>query len=167
MPGEIYHTIQFRFNHIFTLDYIANTLPDVRKRTNIGKYSPYKSSSFKEKKPFRVDIKNKPKEKEAEVTTKKNSFHNCGSTDHYGNNFPKAKKKVYAIEQVPEEESPTEDSESESMGDTIREHSNDFQDPKEELLVEYQEETQLEIQDIQLEEGIPQDTANKNMCKHT
>ncbi|MBW0533181.1 hypothetical protein O181_072896 [Austropuccinia psidii MF-1] len=36
-----------------------------------------------------------------------------------------------------------------------------------EFLVEYQEETQREIQDIQLEAGIPQDTANKNLCKYT
>ncbi|MBW0485636.1 hypothetical protein O181_025351 [Austropuccinia psidii MF-1] len=53
------------------------------------------------------------------------------------------------------------------MGDAIRELSDDDQDPKEEFIVEYQEETQLEIQDIQLEAGIPQDTANKNLCKHT
>ncbi|MBW0460883.1 hypothetical protein O181_000598 [Austropuccinia psidii MF-1] len=53
------------------------------------------------------------------------------------------------------------------MGDYIREQSDDDQDPREELLVEYQEETPLEIQDIQLEAGIPQETANKNLCKHT
>ncbi|MBW0593514.1 hypothetical protein O181_133229 [Austropuccinia psidii MF-1] len=41
------------------------------------------------------------------------------------------------------------------------------QDPKEEFLVEYQEETPLEIQDIQLEAGMPQDIANKNLCKRT
>ncbi|MBW0499430.1 hypothetical protein O181_039145 [Austropuccinia psidii MF-1] len=35
------------------------------------------------------------------------------------------------------------------------------------FLVEYQEETPLEIQDIQLEAGMPQDTANKNLCQHT
>ncbi|MBW0590181.1 hypothetical protein O181_129896 [Austropuccinia psidii MF-1] len=50
------------------------------------------------------------------------------------------------------------------MGDSIREESDDEQDPKGEFLVEYQEETQLEIQDIQLEAGMPQDTANKNLC---
>ena len=33
--------------------------------------------------------------------------------------------------------------------------------------MEYQEETPLEIQDIQLTAGMPQDTANKNLCKHT
>ncbi|MBW0501300.1 hypothetical protein O181_041015 [Austropuccinia psidii MF-1] len=81
-------------------------------------------------------------------------------------NFPKAKKKVYSIEKVPEEESPTEDSESDSLGDAIRELSDDDQDPKEEFLVEFQEETPLEIQDIQLEAGMPQDTANKDLCKH-
>ncbi|MBW0594037.1 hypothetical protein O181_133752 [Austropuccinia psidii MF-1] len=53
------------------------------------------------------------------------------------------------------------------MGDTIIEHSDDGQDPKEEFLVEYQEETQLEIQDIQLEAGMPQETENKPLCKHT
>ncbi|MBW0467056.1 hypothetical protein O181_006771 [Austropuccinia psidii MF-1] len=36
----------------------------------------------------------------------------------------------------------------------------------EEFLMEYQEETPLEIQDIQLEAGIPQDTGNQSLCKH-
>ncbi|MBW0561401.1 hypothetical protein O181_101116 [Austropuccinia psidii MF-1] len=53
------------------------------------------------------------------------------------------------------------------MGDSIKEQSDEKQDPREEFLVEYQEETPLAIQEIQLEEGIPQDTENKNMCKHT
>ncbi|MBW0574999.1 hypothetical protein O181_114714, partial [Austropuccinia psidii MF-1] len=53
------------------------------------------------------------------------------------------------------------------MGDAIREQSDDKQDPREEFLVEYQGETPPEIQDIQLEAGMPQDTANKNLCKHT
>ncbi|MBW0548418.1 hypothetical protein O181_088133, partial [Austropuccinia psidii MF-1] len=140
---------------------------DHMKRTNIGECTPYKSSGFKEKQPFRVEFKDKPKERVAEVAKKRNSCHNCGSTDHYANNCPKAKKKVYAIEKVPKEEFPTEDSESDSMGDAIREQSDDEQDPREEFLVEYQGETPLEIQDIQLEAGMPQDTANKNLCKHT
>ncbi|MBW0461510.1 hypothetical protein O181_001225 [Austropuccinia psidii MF-1] len=140
MPGELEHAVKCRCNHNCTLDDIANT-----------------SQEFKDK----------PKERVAEMAKKKNSCHNCGSTDHYANNCPKEKKKFYAIEKVPEEESPTEDSESDSMGDAIREQSDDDQDPREEFLVEYQEETPLEIQDIQLEAGIPQDTANKNLCKHT
>ncbi|MBW0470675.1 hypothetical protein O181_010390 [Austropuccinia psidii MF-1] len=52
------------------------------------------------------------------------------------------------------------------MGDAIREKSDEEQDPREEFIVEYQQETPLEIQDIQLEAGMPQDTANKNLCKH-
>ncbi|MBW0483380.1 hypothetical protein O181_023095 [Austropuccinia psidii MF-1] len=108
-------------------------------------YSPYKSSGFKEKQPSRVEFKDKPRERVAEVTKKKNSCHNIGSTDHYANNSPKAKKKVYAIEKVPEEEFPTEDSQSDSMGDAIREQSDEEQDPREEFLVEYQEESPLEI----------------------
>ncbi|MBW0546608.1 hypothetical protein O181_086323 [Austropuccinia psidii MF-1] len=47
MPGELDHAIKFRCNQSCTLDHIANTLQDVRKRTNIGKYSPYKRNSFK------------------------------------------------------------------------------------------------------------------------
>ncbi|MBW0547723.1 hypothetical protein O181_087438, partial [Austropuccinia psidii MF-1] len=137
------------------------------KRTNIGKFSLYRSSSFKEKQPLRVEFKEKPRERVAEVPKKKNSCHNCGSADHYFSNCPKAKKKVYAIQKVPEEEFPTEDSQPDPMGDAIRESSDDDQDPRDEFLVEYQEETQLEIQDIQLEAGMPQDTANKNLCKHT
>ncbi|MBW0569347.1 hypothetical protein O181_109062 [Austropuccinia psidii MF-1] len=53
------------------------------------------------------------------------------------------------------------------MGDAIRQQSDDDQDPREEFLVEYQKETPLEIQEIQLEAGMPQDIANKNFCKYT
>ncbi|MBW0499628.1 hypothetical protein O181_039343 [Austropuccinia psidii MF-1] len=115
----------------------------------------------------KIHMSDKPRGRVAEVAKKKTSCHNYGSTDHYANNCPKTKKKVYAIEKVPEEESPTEDSDSDSMGDTIREQSYEDQDPREEFLVEYQEETPLEIQGIQLEAGMPQDTSNRNLCKHT
>ncbi|MBW0493097.1 hypothetical protein O181_032812 [Austropuccinia psidii MF-1] len=53
------------------------------------------------------------------------------------------------------------------MGDAIREQSYHDKDPREEFLVEYQEENPLKIQEIQLEAGMPQDIANKNLCKHT
>ncbi|MBW0490122.1 hypothetical protein O181_029837 [Austropuccinia psidii MF-1] len=145
----------------------SRTLQDLRRRTNIGKYTPYKSSGFKEIQPFRVEFKEKPRERVAEIAKKKNSCHNCGSTDHYAIKCPKGKKNVYAIEKVPEEESPSEDYESDSMGDAIRKHSYDDHDPREEFVVEYQKETSLEIQDIQLKAGMPQDTANKNSFKHT
>ncbi|MBW0508462.1 hypothetical protein O181_048177 [Austropuccinia psidii MF-1] len=167
MPGELEHAVKCKCNQICTLDDILNTLQDIRKRTIIGKYSPYKSSGFKEKQPFMVELKDQPKERVAEVTKKKNSCHNCGSTDHYSNNYPKAKKNVNAIEKVPENEPPTEDSESDSMVDAVTEKSDEKQDPREEFLVEYQEETPLEIQDIQFEADMPQDTSNKNLCKHT
>ncbi|MBW0493855.1 hypothetical protein O181_033570 [Austropuccinia psidii MF-1] len=167
IPGELEHKLNCRCNQSCTLNDIANTLPDLRKRKNIGKYSSYRGNGFREKKSFRVDLKHKPKEKMAEVIKKKNNCHNWGSTDHYANNCPNAKKKVYSIEQVPEEKSPTEDSELDSMGGAIREQSDNDQDPREEFLVEYQEETQLEIWEIQLEAGITQDTANKNFFKHT
>ncbi|MBW0463496.1 hypothetical protein O181_003211 [Austropuccinia psidii MF-1] len=138
-PGELEHVVKYRCNQNCTLDKIADTLQDVRKRTNIGKYSPYKSSGFKDKKSFRVKLKDKPRGRVAEVAKKENSCHNCGSTDDYTNNCPKVKKKVYAIEKFPEEESPSEDSESDSMGDTIREQSDEDQYPREEFLVEHQE----------------------------
>ncbi|MBW0512165.1 hypothetical protein O181_051880 [Austropuccinia psidii MF-1] len=140
MPGELEHAMKCRCNHNCTLDDISNTLPDVRKINNIGKYTPYKSSGFKEKEPFSVECKYNHREKVAEVAKKKNSCHECGSTDHYANNCPKEKKKIYAIEKVPEEESPTENSDSDSMGDSIREQSDEEKDPKDKFLVEYQEE---------------------------
>ncbi|MBW0502335.1 hypothetical protein O181_042050 [Austropuccinia psidii MF-1] len=92
MPGELERAVKLRCNQNFTLDDIANTLQEIIKRTNLGKYSPYKSSVFKEKKPFRVELKDKPKERVAEMTKKKDSCHNCGPTDHYANNCPKEKK---------------------------------------------------------------------------
>ncbi|MBW0564189.1 hypothetical protein O181_103904 [Austropuccinia psidii MF-1] len=167
IPGELEHAVKCRCNHNCTIYDIVNTLQDERRRTNIGKYTPYKSSGFKEKLPFRVEFKDNRRERVAEVAKKKNYCHNCGSTDQYANNCPKAKKKIYAIEKVPEEESPTEDSGLDSMGDAIGEQSDEEQYPREEFLVEYQEEPSLEIQDIKLEAGMPHDTANKNLCKHT
>ncbi|MBW0493397.1 hypothetical protein O181_033112 [Austropuccinia psidii MF-1] len=53
------------------------------------------------------------------------------------------------------------------MGDAIREKSDEEQDAREEFLVEHQKESPLQIQHIQSEEGMSQDTSNKNLCKHT
>ncbi|MBW0483285.1 hypothetical protein O181_023000 [Austropuccinia psidii MF-1] len=111
MPGELVRAVKCRCTQSFTPDDFANTLKDVRKRTNIGKYSHKKA-----------------------VVSKRNNL--SGSVDHYSNKCPKAKKKVYAIEKVPEEKSPTEDSESDSLGDAIREQSYDDQGQREEFLVE-------------------------------
>ncbi|MBW0549494.1 hypothetical protein O181_089209 [Austropuccinia psidii MF-1] len=77
MPGELEHAVKCRCNHNCTLDDISNTLKEVRKRTNIGKFTPYKNSGFKEKQRFRVEFKDKPKERVAEMAKKKNSCHNC------------------------------------------------------------------------------------------
>ncbi|MBW0493298.1 hypothetical protein O181_033013 [Austropuccinia psidii MF-1] len=101
MPGEPEHAEKFRLKQICTLDDIANTLQDTNPRKKCG------------------------------IDQEENTCHNCGSKDHYANNCPKEKEKVYAIKKVPEEESPTENSESDSMGDTIREESDDDQDPRE------------------------------------
>ncbi|MBW0473657.1 hypothetical protein O181_013372 [Austropuccinia psidii MF-1] len=92
-----------------------------------------------------------PEELEHEVKCRCNQ---SSTLDDIENTLKAEKKKFYAIEKVPEEESPTEDCESESMGDAIREQSDEDQDPREEFLVEYQKETPLEIQDIQLEAGM-------------
>ncbi|MBW0485203.1 hypothetical protein O181_024918 [Austropuccinia psidii MF-1] len=97
MPGELEHAVKCRCNQNCTLDDISNTLQDVRKRTNIGKFTPYRSSRFQEKQSFMLQFKDNPKEQLAEMAKKKNSCHNCGSTDNYANNCQKAKKKVYAI----------------------------------------------------------------------
>ncbi|MBW0541016.1 hypothetical protein O181_080731 [Austropuccinia psidii MF-1] len=92
MPGEIEHAVKCICNHSCTVDDITNAIQDISKRANIGKYTPYESSGFKGKQLFRVEFKDKPREMVAEVA-KKNSCHNCGSTDNYSNNCPKAKKK--------------------------------------------------------------------------
>ncbi|MBW0471290.1 hypothetical protein O181_011005 [Austropuccinia psidii MF-1] len=86
MPGELEHEVKCICNQVCTLDDINNTLQDVRKRKNVGKNSLYRGNSFKEKQPYRFDNKDKPKEKLEDVTKKKNTHHNCGSTDHYAKN---------------------------------------------------------------------------------
>ncbi|MBW0589280.1 hypothetical protein O181_128995 [Austropuccinia psidii MF-1] len=54
MPGELKHAVKCRCNQNCILDDISNNLHDIRKRANIGKFTPYRSTSFKEKQPFRV-----------------------------------------------------------------------------------------------------------------
>ncbi|MBW0471685.1 hypothetical protein O181_011400 [Austropuccinia psidii MF-1] len=71
IPRELENAVKFGCNQNCTLDDISNTLQDIRKRTNIGRYYPYKSSSFKDKLPFRMEFKGKPKERVEEVTKKK------------------------------------------------------------------------------------------------
>ncbi|MBW0531765.1 hypothetical protein O181_071480 [Austropuccinia psidii MF-1] len=44
LPGELENSVKCRCNQNCTLDDIANTLQDIRKRTNIEKFNPYKSS---------------------------------------------------------------------------------------------------------------------------
>ncbi|MBW0496861.1 hypothetical protein O181_036576 [Austropuccinia psidii MF-1] len=41
IPGELEHAVIFRCNTSCTIDDITNILQDVRKRTNIGKFSHY------------------------------------------------------------------------------------------------------------------------------
>ncbi|MBW0467441.1 hypothetical protein O181_007156 [Austropuccinia psidii MF-1] len=101
-----------------------------------------------------------------EIVSGRNHLSGLTTKTNQGKRCQKEKKKNYAIEQVPEEDT-QEDSESDSMGDSIRENSDDDQEPIERFLVEYQEETQLEFQDIQLEVGLPQDTSYKSLCKQT
>ncbi|MBW0509706.1 hypothetical protein O181_049421 [Austropuccinia psidii MF-1] len=43
IPREQEHAVKYRCNHNCTQDDIANTLQDLRNRTNIGKYIPCKS----------------------------------------------------------------------------------------------------------------------------
>ncbi|MBW0481352.1 hypothetical protein O181_021067 [Austropuccinia psidii MF-1] len=40
LPGELEHAVKCRCNQNCTLDDISNTLQDIRKRTNIGKFTP-------------------------------------------------------------------------------------------------------------------------------
>ncbi|MBW0513612.1 hypothetical protein O181_053327 [Austropuccinia psidii MF-1] len=60
MPGELEHAVNCRCNHNCTLEDISNTLRDVRKRTNLGKDTPYKRNDFKEKQPCCMEFKTNP-----------------------------------------------------------------------------------------------------------
>ncbi|MBW0492002.1 hypothetical protein O181_031717 [Austropuccinia psidii MF-1] len=109
------------YDHMKLIDYIYGLIIDV---PSIPYYliTSRLNTAFKRHAKW-LEFKDKPRERVAEVAKKKNSCHNCGSKNYYSNKCPKAKKKVYAIEKVPEEESPTKDSDSDSMVDAIREQS--------------------------------------------
>ncbi|MBW0577449.1 hypothetical protein O181_117164 [Austropuccinia psidii MF-1] len=73
LPGELNHEVECRCNQNCTIYEISHNLQDIRKRPNIGKFSLYRSSSLKERQPLRLDFKDKPRERVAEVAKKKNS----------------------------------------------------------------------------------------------
>ncbi|MBW0465801.1 hypothetical protein O181_005516 [Austropuccinia psidii MF-1] len=87
--------------------------------------------------------------------------------DPYSNSFSNSNKNSYVIQDVPGEETQTEDYDSDSMGNAIKERPWDKIELIEEYLVDYQKETQIEIQEIQLEEGLPKETTNKTFGKNT
>ncbi|MBW0488741.1 hypothetical protein O181_028456 [Austropuccinia psidii MF-1] len=61
--GELEHASIGRCNKDGTVDYISNTLKEVRKKKNIGKYSLYQQNSFREKQNFSDFKKKKPEKK--------------------------------------------------------------------------------------------------------
>ncbi|MBW0470246.1 hypothetical protein O181_009961 [Austropuccinia psidii MF-1] len=117
------------------IDEIAKDLQELRKTTKIWKYSPHKTNGFRDKPLFKVDRKEKPWEKVSAVRNKRKVFHNCASTGHYTNNLSKAKRKIYAIVEVPGEEAHTEGCDSDSIGNAIINNSDEDQDQIEENVV--------------------------------
>ncbi|MBW0537221.1 hypothetical protein O181_076936 [Austropuccinia psidii MF-1] len=124
------------YDHMELIDYIDGLFIDVPSILDYW-ITVRLNKAFKGHASIWVKFKDKPRERVAEVAKKKNSCNSCGSADHYAKNFPKAKKKVYAIEKVPEEGSPAEDSDSEPMGGIIREQSDEEEDPRDKFPVEY------------------------------
>ncbi|MBW0512184.1 hypothetical protein O181_051899 [Austropuccinia psidii MF-1] len=155
--GEYYHVNLIDYNYGFSIDVRSIPYYQITSRLN-KEFKGHATIWYTEMKE--IHVRRSWPWWESQIIQKY-------SNDYYANNCPKEKKKSYAIEQVPEEESPTEDYDSDFMGDAIREQFDEEQDPREEFLVEYQEETPLEVQDIHLEARMPQDTANRNLCKHT
>ncbi|MBW0463508.1 hypothetical protein O181_003223 [Austropuccinia psidii MF-1] len=76
----------------------------------------------------------------AEEPKKTNTFHNFGSPDHYENNFPKGKKSILSIEEEPVEEHIEYKSDSEGMGNGLREDSDSESEPIEQYLFDYEDE---------------------------
>ncbi|MBW0512745.1 hypothetical protein O181_052460 [Austropuccinia psidii MF-1] len=108
LSRELEHLVKCSCNQSCTLDDIANTLKNVRKRAKKG-------AKVSERNILSGLNEDSHRERVAKVINKKNSCHNCGLTDHYSNNCPKEKLKVYAIEQVQEEEIKEEDLKSDSI----------------------------------------------------
>ncbi|MBW0545294.1 hypothetical protein O181_085009 [Austropuccinia psidii MF-1] len=93
MPGELEHAVKCRCNHNCTLDDISNTLQETTLKKEWQKWKRRK---------ILVTIV-------AQQTTMPTTV--------------QRQRKIYVIEKFPEEESLTEDSESDSIGDAIREQS--------------------------------------------
>ncbi|MBW0486463.1 hypothetical protein O181_026178 [Austropuccinia psidii MF-1] len=58
----------------------------------------------------------------------KGKYSSNEGSNHYSNNLTNENKKIYSIEQFPEEGIKAEDSESDSMSDSMRENFDDEQD---------------------------------------
>ncbi|MBW0583883.1 hypothetical protein O181_123598 [Austropuccinia psidii MF-1] len=131
MPGELEHAVKCRCNHNCTLDDIENTLQDVRKRTNIG-----------------CSLKTNTEKGWQKWKRRKIIFATVVQQTIMPTTVQRKREKSMPLRTSQGRNPQTQDSEPDSMVDAIREQSDDDQDPRGEFLVEYQEETPLEIQYI-------------------
>ena len=139
LPGDLEHAVKCRCSKISSIDDIANVIQDVRKKTSIGSSSPYRSHDSREKPKILMEKDLKPTNGE-EAPRRRNTCHNCGSPDHYANNCPKGKKKIFAIEEESVEEHMEYKSDSDSMGNGLRQDSDSGSEPIEQYLLEYEDE---------------------------
>ncbi|MBW0509359.1 hypothetical protein O181_049074 [Austropuccinia psidii MF-1] len=120
-----------------------------------------------------TNLKNKPEVKETykdrgiEARKNKVVYHNCVAKDHYANNFTETKEKIYEIDEGSEEEPVGKRSDSDRIRNGIREDPQSESQQIEAYIMECNEENSLDIQDIELNSGMPQVTSEKELCKHT
>ncbi|MBW0465258.1 hypothetical protein O181_004973 [Austropuccinia psidii MF-1] len=122
LPRHLEHAVKCRCSKTISIDEIENFIQDVRKKTSIGSSLPYRSHDSRVK-PKILTEKDMEPTNDAEAPRRINTFHNCGSPDHYVNNFPKGKKKIIAIEEQLVEEHIEYKYDSERMVNELREDS--------------------------------------------
>ncbi|MBW0507281.1 hypothetical protein O181_046996 [Austropuccinia psidii MF-1] len=167
MPGELEHAVKSRCNHNSTLDDISNTLKDVRKELIQGSTTHIETVVSKRNNLSGYSLKTTPEKEWQKWLRRRILATIVVQQTTMPTTVQRQRKKS-----MPLRKSKRRNPQKRILNQTlwVMPSENNLmmtQDPREEFLVEYKEETPLEIQEIHLEAGMPHNTAKKNLCKHT
>ncbi|MBW0533683.1 hypothetical protein O181_073398 [Austropuccinia psidii MF-1] len=110
LPGDLEHAVKFRCSKESTLGGISTTLQEVRIRTSICRYNTHSSGGNRGNPTVEDKETHYP---EAEITT---GYHNCGSPNHYADNFPKYREGIFEREKETSKDQEGHESDSDSVG---------------------------------------------------
>ncbi|MBW0504793.1 hypothetical protein O181_044508 [Austropuccinia psidii MF-1] len=159
LPRDLAHAVKCRCFKESTLDQISTTLQEVRIRTSIGRCNTHTTGDNRENPTLEAK---ETHYSESEITT---GFHNCESTNHYAENFPKDREKIFVRGEEKRKDQEGHESDSDSVGNGCLNNSYSEPNPHEEFLVEFKNHGREEMGSVHCKRRKPM-TKHLDGLKH-